>query len=83
LYIYAMCTNIRYSGHTKNPLKGIHLWEEYITISQYADDTYLFLECSEQSMKEAYSILKWFYDLSGFKKKTKKLNNMYWVKGGF
>jgi hypothetical protein len=46
-------------------LKGLDLCGEEFTINQYADDTYLFLDGSEQSMIEAFNVLDWLYVVSG------------------
>jgi hypothetical protein len=76
-YIFVLCAEILGAAVRQNKhLKGINLWGEEYTISQYADDTYLFLDGSEESMKEAYKIMDWFYDVSGLrmnKEKTKVL----------
>jgi hypothetical protein len=67
---------VQLSDKVKN-LKVLYYGGEEYKISQYADDTYLFLDGSEESMKEAYTVLKWFYDVSGLK------HIMDWVNGGF
>jgi hypothetical protein len=56
----------------------MHLWGEDFTISQYADDTYLFLDGSEQSMKETYTMLQWFYEVSGLKTNIEK-TQIIWI----
>ena len=41
-------------------------------LSQYADDTQLFLDGTEQSLKETLNILKLFYLMSGLKINVEK-----------
>ena len=46
-------------------------------IRQYADDTYILLDGTEQSLKESHQILSKFYNLSRLKKEEK--NRAIWI----
>jgi exonuclease III len=78
-YIFVLCVEILGIAVRQNKqLKGIDLWGEEFTINQYADDTYLFLDGSEQSMSEAYKVLDWFYEVSGLKANIEK-TKVLWI----
>jgi hypothetical protein len=79
-FIFVVCVKILGIAVRQNKqLKGIDLWGEEFTINQYADDTYLFLDGSEQSiMTEAYNILDWFYDVSGLNANIEK-KQVLWI----
>ena len=48
-------------------LKGININNREFLLSQYADDTQVFLDGSEKSLREALLILDTFYKMSGLK----------------
>ena len=61
-------------------IKGIVINNKEMKISQYADDTYILLDGTEQSLRENHQILSKFYNLSGLKNEEKKQSNMDWCK---
>ena len=67
-YIFVLCSEILALSIRENQkIKGIKLWDKIFKISQYADDTTLFLDGSENSLKNTLITLQWFYKLSGLK----------------
>ena len=65
-YIFVLCAEllspcVRECGD----IKGIEVHGTEIIISQYADDTTLFLEGSHEDIKRLMSILRWFRNVSG------------------
>ena len=57
-------------------IKGININNILFTLSQYADDTQIFLDGSEASLRATLQILEIFYNMSGLKinkDKTKAL----------
>jgi hypothetical protein len=55
-------------------IKGITIWNEEFKLSQYADDTDILLDGSENSLKRVLEVLDWFSVISGLlvnKDKTK------------
>ena len=57
---------------TNEKIGGIKLWEKPYKISQYADDTTLYLDGKESSLQEVLNTLNRFYLLSGLKMNTEK-----------
>ena len=53
-------------------VKGILVNEKEIKIGQYADDTFLLLDGTVQSLNESFSILKSFQKYSGLKNNLEK-----------
>ena len=53
-------------------VKGININNKYFLPSQYADDTQIFLDGSESSLRSTLHILQIFYEISGFKINTEK-----------
>ena len=61
---------------TEDSIKGIRINNNIYTLSQYADDTQIFLDGSERSLRSTLRILHKFYLMSGLKineDKTKAL----------
>ena len=58
--------------HQSSKIKGIKLKEREAKLSQFADDTTLCLDGSEESFKEAIKILKTFSQISGLKMNNEK-----------
>ena len=50
-----------------NIISGIHINRKEFRLSQYADDTKLFLDGTERSLRETLNILNLFYSMSGLK----------------
>ena len=55
-----------------NDLHGIIIDNKEYKISQYADDTQLFLNGSENSLRETLDILQKFYTMSGLRMNAEK-----------
>ena len=50
-----------------NTINGIVIKRNNFKLSQYADDTQMFLDGSEQSLRNALGTLNTFYNVSGLK----------------
>ena len=48
-------------------VKGISINGKEFRLSQYADDTQIFLDGTERSLQDTLSILNMFYSMSGLK----------------
>ena len=48
-------------------ITGIHINGKEFRLSQHADDTQIFLDGIERSLKETLNILNLFYSMSGLK----------------
>ena len=59
-------------------VKGIQIGHEEFKITQFADDTTLFMEGSEGSLQEIVNILEVFGTISGLKMNTSK-TKMIWI----
>ena len=72
-YIFILCAEIlgKMQRNNKN-LKGININNREFLLSQYADDTQVFLDGSEKSLREALLILDHFYKISGLKINVEK-----------
>ena len=67
-YIFILCSEILGKMIRKNKdIRGISINNRQYKLSQYADDTQLFLDGSEKSLKTALYVLKTFYKISGLK----------------
>ena len=55
-----------------NDIRGIIIDNKEYKISQYADDTQLFLNGSENSLREALDVLQKFHEMSGLKINVEK-----------
>ena len=53
-------------------ITGININGKEFRLSTYADDTQIFLDGTEQSLKEILSVLKKFYSMSGLKINVEK-----------
>ena len=76
-YIFILCVEVlgQMIRNSKD-VKGIVINNKEFKLSQYADDTQMFLDGSESSLKHALIILQKFYQMSGLKinlDKTKAL----------
>ena len=67
-YVFILCAEILGKMIRDNKvLKGIRINGKEFRLSQYADDTQLFLDGTEQSLKETLKILNLYYSMSGLK----------------
>ena len=57
---------------TNNDIRGIIINNKEYKISQSADDTQLFLNGSENSLREALDVLQNLYEMSGLKINVEK-----------
>ncbi|MCG7876954.1 MAG: reverse transcriptase family protein, partial [Candidatus Thiodiazotropha endolucinida] len=76
-YLFILCAEVlSIMMRNENAIKGIDIDNKSFLLSQYADDTQIFLNGSETSLKATLGILKKFYFMSGLKineDKTKAL----------
>ena len=78
-YLYLICAEILSLMIRNNPdVKGIRIDNEENLLSQFADDTTLFLDGSEKSFTEAVSILLKFSLISGLKINFEK-SQIIWI----
>ena len=72
-YIFILCAEILGKMiRNNNDIRGIMIDNKEYKISQYADDTQLFLNGSENSLREALDVLQKFYEMSGLKINVEK-----------
>ena len=72
-YVFLLCAEILGILIRNNKtLKGIEVLGSEFKISQYADDTSLFLDGTENSLISALKILELFYKMSGLKMNVEK-----------
>jgi hypothetical protein len=72
-YIFILCAEILGIAIRNNKgIKGIKIWNTVFKVSQYADDTSLLLDGSEQSLKESLNTFTWYYKISGLKINVEK-----------
>lgn len=76
-YLFILCAEVlSLMLRKENAIKGIDINDKSYLLSQYADDTQIFLDGSETSLKVTLGLLKKFYKMSGLKineDKTKAL----------
>ena len=76
-YIFILCIEVlSLMLRKEESVKGIHINDKLFLLSQYADDTQIFLDGSESSLRTTLNILHKFYEMSGLKineEKTKAL----------
>ena len=72
-YLFILCGEILSTAIKNDKLiEGIVIHNKENKISQYADDTSLYLRDSEKVLKQALKALNWFYTISGLKINIKK-----------
>ena len=72
-YIFILCGEILGKMiRNNNEIHGIIIDNKEYKISQYADDTQLFLNGSENSLRETLDILQIFYTMSGLRMNAEK-----------
>ena len=77
-YIFILCTEVL--GHMfrqNNSIKGIRINGNHFKLSQYAEDTQLFLDGSEQSLRKSLETLTTFYHMSGLKINIDKMKAIW------
>ena len=62
---YIFCAEVLGKIRKTKTIKGIIINEEEYKISQYANDTQLLLDGSENTLNETLNVLNRFYQLSG------------------
>ena len=77
-YIFILCAEILVNAIRKDKkIKGININGTECNISQYADDTTLFLDGSEKSLQASLDILDCFSKISGLKINNTKTEAMW------
>ena len=67
-YIFILCAEVLdHMIRQNNTINGIVINRNHFKLSQYADDTQMFLDGSEQSLRNALGTLNTFYNMSGLK----------------
>lgn len=78
-YIFIMCAEILGNLiRSSSKIKGISINNNEYKLSQYADDTQIFLNGSEESLRETLHILHIFYKMSGLKINIEK-TKVVWI----
>ena len=78
-YLYLICAEVLSLMIRENQqIKGIKISEKEILLSQFADDTSLFLDGSEDSFREAINMLEKFTAISGLKMNVDK-TQIVWI----
>ena len=68
LYLFLICAEVLgILIRSNNNIKGICIQDKEIELSQFADETNLTLDGSEDTFKHAINTLKLFADISGLK----------------
>ena len=67
IYIHSMCRGFSNSNKKRKKIKGISIEGDEIKISQYEDDTTLFLDGSKALLQESLRVLDRFSQISGLK----------------
>ena len=77
-YLFILCAELMACKIRENKsIKGIQLTDIHCIISQFADDTVIFLEGDKKSYEKTFEILKEFENLSGLKLNCEKTCNMW------
>ena len=78
-YLYLICAEILSSLIRKNEqIKGIKIADKEILLSQFADDTTLCLDGTEDSFRESINVLLRFSEMSGLKINNEK-TQVVWI----
>ena len=76
-YIFILCAEkLSRMLRNEDSVKGININNKSFLLGQYADDSQIFLDSSESSLRSTRHILQIFYEMSGLKinaEKTKAL----------
>ena len=77
-YIFILSAEILGKMIRKNEnIKGITIHNKEFRLSQYADDTQVFLDGTEESLRETLSVLNIFYHMSGLKINIEKTRALW------
>lgn len=72
-YLFLLCAEVLgQMVRREDNIKGIKINGKEVKISQYADDTQLFLDGTEESLRNTLNILDKFYNMSGLKINVEK-----------
>ena len=78
-YLYLICAEVLSAFiRQNNKIRGIKLKAHEVLLSQFADDTSLCLDGSEESFRECIRVLKLFAEISGLKINNDK-TNVVWI----
>ena len=78
-YLFLLCAQVLYEMIQSNTIfKGVKIGQEEIKISQFADDTTIFMDGSESRLQQILNILEVFGSLSGLKMNMSKMK-MVWI----
>ena len=78
-YLFILCVKILAEKiRTCQNIKGINVFGQEIKISQYADDTTLILDCSDETFTSSLQVLDDFRKISGLKLNDKK-TEVLWI----
>ena len=73
-----MCSNFKPYGNGREKIKGITVSQKKIKITQFADDTTIILDGTEDSLQVTLNVLEIFVNISGLKINTEKMQ-IVWV----
>ena len=77
-YIFILCAEVLSNMIRKEKsIKGIHINNILYKLSQYADDTQVFLDGSEASLRATLEVLDKFYKMSGLKMNKDKTKSIW------
>ena len=77
-YVFILCAEILGKMLRKNEnVKGIIINTKELLLSQYADDTQIFLDGTEDSLRAALEVLDRFYAISGLKINIEKTKSIW------
>ena len=77
-YLFILCVEVFAEKIRKTKcIKGIMISQNEVKISQYADDTTLFLDGSKESLLSALQVLENFRKMSGLKLNNKKTEALW------
>ena len=77
-YIFILCAEIlSLFLSNEESVKEININNKSFLLSQYADDTQIFLDGSESSLRSTLHILQTFYEISGLKINTEKTKALW------
>ena len=77
LSIYSFCRSTCQCNSPKKEIRGIRVKDKEIKLSQYADDTTLILDGSEESFLESLKVIDYFGNISGLRLNSKKTEALW------
>ena len=78
-YIFILCAEILAIRLRNNKnIKGINIGETEFKVSQFADDTSVFLDGSDNSLNETLNELSWYANISGLNVNFEK-TQVIWI----